>query len=274
MQLKELNLNQIWQDSFGWKGEKANPRKLDDRLEREFWERTAPCYTEKYNLNNDSPLLAEALQKRIAPRSSILEIGPGSGNFTLPMAAYAEKVLGLDMAPAMLRELERRVKQSDCRNVETVCGKWEDYTPQEPYDYIVSVNSLYRIRDMEGALMKMYRCVKKGIILLRTIQRPFFFPLYRELGLACEECTDYQLLPLYFWQHDIHAEVEFLEYRKKKCFAAWEEVEAELLNDLGAEQFGARKEEIMSALRRAAAESAEGLCFSQGRTTVVIAVKK
>lgn len=274
MHIRELNLNQIWQDSFGWSGDNVNPRKFDDDVEREFWVKMAPEYTEKYNLNSDSPLMAEALQKRIKAGSSILEIGPGSGNFTIPMAEYAEKILGVDMAPAMLYELEQRAKENNYSNVELVNAKWEEYTPKEVYDYVVSVNSLYRIPDMESALMKMHTYSKKGIILLRTIQRPFFYPLYKELGLVCAECLDYQLLPMYFWQYDIHAEVEFLDYQKKKYFNSWERVEKELIVDLGQAQFSAKKDEIMTKLKSMEVESSEGLCFTQMRTTVVIAVKK
>lgn len=274
MHIRELNLNQIWQESFGWSGDNVNPRKFDDNIEREFWVKMAPEYTEKYNLNSDSPLMAEALRKRIAPGSTVLEIGPGSGNFTVPMAEYADKILGVDMAPAMLHELEQRAKANNYQNIELVNAKWEDYTPAMAFDYIVSVNSLYRIPDMESALMKMHAYSRKGIVLLRTIQRPFFSPLYSELSFLCAECLDYQLLPMYFWQHDIHADVEFLDYQKKKIFSSWERVEKELEFDLGQAQYGARKNEILTKLKSIAEETAEGLCFSQQRTTVVIAVKK
>ena len=212
MHIKDLNLNEIWQDSFGWNGENANPRKLDDELERRFWVNLAPRYTKEYNLNNDTPLLAEALSKRIEKGSTVLEIGPGSGNFTLLMAKYVGKIIGVDFSSAMLSELSARAKAGSITNIELVNAKWEDYTPTEKVDYIVSVNSLYRIKDMQSALMKMYDSVNKGVILLRSIQRPYFYELYKELNLDCDVCLDYQLLPMYFWQQDIYADVEFLNY--------------------------------------------------------------
>lgn len=274
MHIKELNLNQIWQDSFGWHGDNVNPRKFDDNIEREFWVKMAPEYTQKYNMNSDSPLMAECLQKIIEPGSTVLEIGPGSGNFTVLIAEYAGKILGVDMAPAMLYELEQRAKENNYQNIELVNDKWEDYIPQEKYDYVISVNSLYRIPDMENALMKMYNYSKKGVILLRTIQRPFFYDLYKKLNLICAECLDYQLLPMYFWQHDIHANVEFLDYTKKKNFSSWEWIEKELVMDLGVSQYIARKDDIMTELESILEKTSEGLCFTQSRTTVVTAVKK
>lgn len=274
MHIKDLNLNQIWQDSFGWNGDNINPRKVDDELERNFWVKLAPRYTKEYNLNNDTPLLAEALSKRIEANSTILEIGPGSGNFTLLMAKYAKKVIGVDFSNAMLEQLSCRAKEKCINNIELVNAKWEDYTPIKKVDYIVSVNSLYRIRDMKSALMKMYDNVNKGIILLRSIQRPYFYELYKELNLNCDVCLDYQLLPMYFWQRDIHANVEFLDYGKKKCFQNVEAVKNEIKIDLGEDVFNLNYSRIMDALAKYRIEENEGLSYSLPRTTVVISVGK
>lgn len=274
MHIKDLNLNQIWQDSFGWNGENANPRKLDDELERRFWLNLAPRYTKEYNLNNDTPLLAEALSKRIEKGSTVLEIGPGSGNFTLLMAKYVRKIIGVDFSSAMLSELSARAKAESITNIELVNAKWEDYTPTEKVDYIVSVNSLYRIKDMQSALMKMYDSVNKGVILLRSIQRPYFYELYKELNLDCDVCLDYQLLPMYFWQQDIHADVEFLNYNKKRNFIDSNAVEIEMQADLGTEVYSANYIRIMDALAKYSVNVEDGLCYSIPRTTVVISVRK
>lgn len=274
MHIKDLNLNEIWQDSFGWKGANVNPRKLDDDLERSFWVNLAPRYTKEYNLNNDTPLLAEALSKRIEKDSTILEIGPGSGNFTLLMAKYAKKVIGVDFSNAMLEQLSCRTQEKCIDNIELINAKWEDYAPLEKVDYIVSVNSLYRIRDMKSALKKMYENVNKGIILLRSIQRPYFYELYKELDIECDICLDYQLLPMYFWQQDIHANVEFLDYCKKKCFVNIEAVKKEIKMDLGEEVFNRNHLRIINSLEKYRISAKEGLSYSLPRTTVVISIRK
>lgn len=274
MHIKDIDLNSIWQDSFGWKGATVNQRKYDDELERNFWIKLAPRYTQEYNLNNDTPLLAEALAKRITPGSSILEIGPGSGNFSLLMAKYAREVIGVDFSSAMLAQLEARAKETGINNVKLVNAKWEDYTPENNIDYIVSINSLYRIQDMQSALMKMYRFCNKGIILLRSIQRPYFYDLYKNLGLQCECCLDYQLLPMYFWQQDIHADVEFLDYGKKKVFADIELVEQEMCKDLGKDTFESNKTKIKKALKKYLVNEEHESVYSLPRTTVVVTVRK
>lgn len=274
MHIKDLNLNKIWQDSFNWQGENINTRKLNDDLEREFWVKLAPYYTDEYDLNKDTPLLAEALAKRIEPGSTILEIGPGSGNFTIKMAEYAGNIIGVDFSSAMLEQLEKRAQKAGLTNISLINSKWEDYKPQGKNDYIVSVNSLYRIRDMESALMKMYECCNRGIILLRTIQRPYFYGLYKALRLACDECWDYQLMPMYFWRKDIYADVEFLDYKKKKIFATWQLVTDEIRRDLGEEQYQNNQHRIISTLKEVAISTDDSVLFVQPRITVVITVKK
>lgn len=274
MDIKNLNLNEIWQDSFGWSGVKADPRKLDDKLEEDFWRKVASSYTREYDINKDTSLFAEALAKRIKPGSVVLEIGPGSGNFTLLMAQYARKVIGVDFSCAMLEQLAIRTEAARIKNIEMINAKWELYTPATKVDYIVSVNSLYRIKDMRTALMKMYEYANKGIVILRSIQRPYFYELYKELGLSCENCLDYQLLPMYFWQQDIAANVEFLTYNRKKSYADLTAVMEEMKKDLGVEAFSANQSRILKALEKYVEGKGEGLVYSVPRTAVVISLEK
>lgn len=274
MDIKNIDLNLIWQDSFGWNGAKANPRKLDDRLEENFWRKVSSSYTREYDINKDTPLLADALAKRIELGSTVLEIGPGSGNFTLLMAQYAKKIIGVDFSSAMLEQLAIRAEAVHIKNIEMINAKWENYIPANKVDYIVSINSLYRIKDMQTALMKMYEYANKGVIILRSIQRPYFYELYKELGLSCENCLDYQLLPMYFWQHDIAANVEFLIYNKKKNYTDLSAVEKEMNLDLGAKTFATNRSRIMESLKKYDITVNEGLSYSLPRTAVVISVEK
>lgn len=274
LKLTDIDFNAVWQETFGWNTDDKSGSKFDDQVESDFWVKLAPHYTEEYNLNHDTPLIAQRLQQLLGNDHSILEIGCGSGNFTALMARYSKSILGLDFSPAMLTVLQQRLLAEVIGNVQTHTGKWEDFTIDAAFDYIVSVNSLYRIRDMAAALRKMHAYSRRGFIIVRTIQRPFFHKLYRDCGLDCAECLDYQLLPLLLWQQGIQADVEFLHYTKDRSFNDLETVVQEMRNDLGSEVFTSQRDKLLSALEQQAAAVSDGYTVNQPRTTVIISVKK
>lgn len=274
LKLTDIDFNAVWQETFGWNTDDKSGRKFDDQVESDFWVKLAPHYTEEYNLNHDTPLIAQRLQQLLGNGHSILEIGCGSGNFTALMARYSKSILGLDFSPAMLTVLQQRLLAEGIGNVQTQTGKWEDFTTDAAFDYIVSVNSLYRIRDMAAALHKMHAYSRRGFVIVRTIQRPFFYRLYRDCGLDCAECLDYQLLPLLLWQQGIQADIEFLHYTKDRSFKDLETVVQEMRNDLGSEVFTSQRDKLLSALEQQAVAVSDGYTVSQPRTTVIISVKK
>ncbi|MCC8157869.1 MAG: class I SAM-dependent methyltransferase [Phascolarctobacterium sp.] len=274
LKLTDIDFNAVWQETFGWNTDDKSGRKFDDQVESDFWVKLAPRYIEEYNLNHDTPLIAQRLQQLLGSGHSILEIGCGSGNFTALMARYSKSILGLDFSPAMLAVLQQRLLTEAIGNVQIQTGKWEDFTTYAAFDYIVSVNSLYRIRDMAAALHKMHAYSRRGFVIVRTIQRPFFYRLYRDCGLDYAECLDYQLLPLLLWQQGIQADVEFLNYTKDRSFNDLETVVQEMRNDLGSEVFTSQRDKLLSALEQQAAPVSDDYTISQPRTTVIISVKK
>ena len=103
LKFTDIDFNAVWQETFGWNaaGDTDN-RKFNDQAENDFWVRLAPRYTQEYNLNHDTSLIADKLAGLLGRNKTILEIGCGSGNFTLLMAQYSQQILGLDFSPAML----------------------------------------------------------------------------------------------------------------------------------------------------------------------------
>lgn len=116
-------------------------------------------------------------------------------------------------------------------NIELLQSKWEDYSNKKQYDYIVSVNSLYRISDIKNALIKMNEIAIKGVILIRTIQQPFLADLYDNCNLKYQKCLDYELLPIILWKMGILAQVEFVHYRRKKIYNSLSKIKQEIIKD-------------------------------------------
>jgi len=265
-------LSEEWLLALG-RGNPEKERNFNDEIERAFWVKMAPDFTEKNNLNHDTPLLAETILSFIEEGSSVIEIGPGTGNFTVLMAKKAGYIIGIDFSEAMLAELEKRLEAEGIENVGAVCGKWEDAELTAPSDYIVSVNSLYRVREIRKAVGKMKKFAKKGILILRTIQRSFFYELYTSLGISAAEQKDYRLLPLFFWEQDMHCDVRFMKYKKKREFPDIENALEEIRKELGSE-FPRYEKTIREKLLRLATPSEKGIEIRQWRETVAVSYKK
>lgn len=274
MHYNEINFNEVWQETMGWDSLGADDRKSNDAVEQAFWNKIAPLYTEKYNLNNDTELLKEKLLAKIDDGSSVLEIGSGTGNFTVFMANKASHVLGIDFAYAMIRECKKRLQEASINNVELCQGKWEEYDLQTPYDYVVSINSLYRIQHMESALKKMYEHCNKGIVIIRTIQRPFLYDTYKNYGVQVNECLDYQLIPILFWINKIHADVEYVKYSKTVFYESEGCLMDTLRTELGDKAFAKLGNKIMSDLLSKALFKDKGIYITQPRVSVIISVRK
>ena len=83
LKLTDIDFNAVWQETFGWNTDDKSGRKFDDQAESDFWVKLAPHYTEEYNLNHDTPLIAQRLHQLLGSGHSILEIGCGSADGTL-----------------------------------------------------------------------------------------------------------------------------------------------------------------------------------------------
>ena len=274
MHYNEINFNEVWQETMGWDSLGADDRKSNDAVEQAFWNKIAPLYTEKYNLNNDTELLKEKLLAKIDEGSSVLEIGPGTGNFTLFMAEKVSHVLGIDFSYAMIRECKKCLQEARINNVKLCQGKWEEYDLKTQYDFIVSINSLYRIQHMENALKKMYEYCNKGIVIIRTIQRPFLYDTYKKYGIQVKECLDYQLIPILFWINQIHADLEYVKYNKTVFYKTQDELNDTLRIELSKEDFERLGQRIMSDLLAKALFKDEGIYITQPRISVIISVRK
>jgi ubiquinone/menaquinone biosynthesis C-methylase UbiE len=138
--------------------------RLDEEVDLAFWERVARDY-DSGALANRVPAVLRRVRELVPSGASLLEIGAGTGAFSLALSSTAGKVTALDYSPAMLRVLRSKLdKNPDVQNVTTLLGRWED-TDVEPHDVVLAANSLYRMRDLRCALDKLLRVARcRGIV--------------------------------------------------------------------------------------------------------------
>jgi ubiquinone/menaquinone biosynthesis C-methylase UbiE len=97
---------------------------------------------------------------------TVADIGSGSGYFTLRLAAAvgdSGRVYGVDVDPAMIRHLNRRLRDAGVRNVQTVLSEPDDpLLPDRSIDRFVIVDTWHHIDNQERYLALLKKLLKPG----------------------------------------------------------------------------------------------------------------
>lgn len=92
----------------------------------------------------------------------VLDIGCGTGEFTKKVAIKAKKVIGIDIAPQMIIEAQKR---HTATNINYVLQDFDEMDENEQFDCIVSIATFHHL-ELKTALPKIKRLLKPGGVLI------------------------------------------------------------------------------------------------------------
>lgn len=174
----KIDFEKLWQQGMhDWEG-KMPERMTNDALEETFWResiaRKKPRQTDPHAI----PIF-EAMKAHIEPNDSVLEIGPGWGNYTFPLEAHAKTLSCVDSSASVLAYLAHHT------NAQLIHGKFESL-PLEAHDVVVGVNCFYRMYHMNATLIKMNALARKKAIIGMTTGpiQPHYEVLDKQFGYA------------------------------------------------------------------------------------------
>ncbi len=100
---------------------------------------------------------------------TILELGCGTGNITLPLAQMGYEITALDNSPQMV-ELARQKCSDNDLDVEFIVGKMEEFDLDRQFDVIIcccdALNYLTSTEDIVNFMLRSYQHTKAGGLLL------------------------------------------------------------------------------------------------------------
>jgi SAM-dependent methyltransferase len=103
------------------------------------------------------------LEVVMEPHHSILEVGCGTGNYTVPVAHRCAKMVAIDASPEMLQYLRERLLREGLANVETRLGQLPDgLGTLKKFDGTLAVGVLNYAEDLEDALRSLTSALKPG----------------------------------------------------------------------------------------------------------------
>src|SRR5437773_2259646 len=102
----------------------------------------------------------------LKPGAAVAVIGSGSGYFTLRLSQAVGDtghVYGVDIDPDLIRYLNRRIRDSGLRNVQTVLSEPDDpLLPDRSIDRFLIVDTWHHIENQERYLALMKKLLKPG----------------------------------------------------------------------------------------------------------------
>jgi len=191
-----------------------------DRSESEehLWQRLAQWYDDWARHNDYVARVLPRLLAYVDAESRVLEIGPGSGAFTLPLARAVHHIVAFEPSAAMRRVLESKLADAAIVNVRVIPQPIEEGLAEldGEFDVAFASHSLYNIEPMDQVVSALVRLARHVVILMgtgdevewqqalylqfrgapRVLPASFreFYPLLMEMGIY----ADVEILPTSF----------------------------------------------------------------------------
>lgn len=109
---------------------------------------------------------------KIKKGMKVLDIGCGTGNFSIKLAKKGCKVTGIDLSDKMLRLAREKTEKKGLPIHYYHMDVYALQFPGHHFDAVFSMATFEFVKDMERAMMEIFRvCKEKGQIMIGTINR-------------------------------------------------------------------------------------------------------
>jgi precorrin-6B methylase 2 len=105
------------------------------------------------------------------PGSSLVDIGAGTGAWSIPLAKHARLVTAVDPSQAMIEVLEENLAAAEITNVEIVRGRWPDVQVQE-HDFSLCSHAMYGYADFPLFVRRMEEVTRRMCFLVMRAPTP------------------------------------------------------------------------------------------------------
>jgi SAM-dependent methyltransferase len=152
---------------------------------REWWlderayagaEHLDPQYVQGYDRKSgfDPTEDVDVLRRRgLGPESVVVDLGAGTGTFTVAVAPFCGHVVAVDVSPAMAAALRERVEHSGIGNVRVVEGGFLSYEHDgAAADFVYTRNALHQLPDFwKGIALERIAALLRpgGVLRLRDL---------------------------------------------------------------------------------------------------------
>jgi len=127
--MKEIDWLELWRELVT---RKLNPK--SDKLVERY-----KAHGQKHKERPDS--LLDFVLKGVDANETAIDIGAGTGRWTIPLAKRIKSVTSIEPTSGMAEMLKENLKNALLRNVEILAQTWEDATPSM-HDIVVCAHGM------------------------------------------------------------------------------------------------------------------------------------
>lgn len=121
--------------------------------------------------------------KEVARKShSVLEIGAGTGRFTLEIAPMVKQVTAVDISNKMLDCMRQKMIVNGVSNIEPICGDFMELNFDKKFGLIISFSAIEYIKDSKALFAKISELLAPGGHLIVTTTHDTFFRWWGRMG--------------------------------------------------------------------------------------------
>jgi ubiquinone/menaquinone biosynthesis C-methylase UbiE len=130
----------------------------------------------------EKKIVLETLDAILEPGQTVLEIGAGTGRFTMLIAPRVRHVTAVDISGNMLRQLAAKIEKERLGNIRQIHGDFMKIDFSERFDLIVGFSAIEYIKDEEALFKKVAELLKPGGRLVLTTPHHTFIRWWGRLG--------------------------------------------------------------------------------------------
>jgi peptidoglycan/xylan/chitin deacetylase (PgdA/CDA1 family)/ubiquinone/menaquinone biosynthesis C-methylase UbiE len=135
----------------------------------------------------EQELFESHLLNCIAPDHRVLEIGAGTGRFTIPLARRCGEITAVELSENMSAVMKERAAKENLTNIEYLIGDIESFDLSGRYDVVCSFSAFEYIPDLDGLFRKISRCMNPDGIFYFTTAHSSFFRFFTQIGNAMRQ---------------------------------------------------------------------------------------
>lgn len=126
-----------------------------------FWDAKADRFAARFRTAGvDEPLVAP-LRSAAEPSDRVIDVGAGTGRFTLAIAPHVSEVVAVDPSRAMLAHLESAAEEHGLSNVRCVAGDWHE-VDVDAADLVICAYVLPVVTEVAHFVGKLARSARRA----------------------------------------------------------------------------------------------------------------
>jgi FkbM family methyltransferase len=111
--------------------------------------------------------LADAVFTRIHGSGTVIDVGCGTGFFSIPLARMGRRVMAIEPSPEMLKIFRKKIRSDIAGLIEIREADWASWEGGRS-DALICVHSIYGMEDVKGSIEKMKNSADKTVLVIKS----------------------------------------------------------------------------------------------------------